>query len=226
MSERFSSILDQHSDDQNDNSYRDSVELVQQGWMSLLNEPSIGNAIRPKSWGPACWRFLDCLAFSYPCTPSHEQQADMAEFFHALKKVLPCYSCRTDFTKMMDEDPIERHLHSREALTRWLNGKHNNVNRKLGTTTMPYPVYVSNFVSEAPMNFQRTWTVSQLSQGRGGGQAAGLTGAQSSGPEKASWATPVLVIVMSVGLFLGLMTLMGHGRSARYGMGEKKTQEV
>jgi len=118
-------------------------------WMQLLNQSSIPNAISPKSWGPACWRFLDCLAFSYPLTPSLDQQEKMAAYFHALKHVLPCYSCRRDFTRMMEEDPIERHLHSREALSRWLNDKHNAVNQKLGASVLPYPQYVAEFIGSS-----------------------------------------------------------------------------
>jgi len=114
-------------------------------WQEILSQPNIGNAIRPKEWGPSCWKFLDCLVFSYPLNPTEEQQAAMASFFHSLKNVLPCYSCRVDFTRMMEKQPIESHLHSREALARWLHEQHNNVNRKLGTPTISFEQYVLKF---------------------------------------------------------------------------------
>jgi len=112
---------------------------------AILNRPNIANAIRPKEWGPACWKFLDCLVFSYPLVPSEEQQAAMATYFHSLKNVLPCYSCRVDFTRMMEQDPIENHLHSRESLARWLHQKHNQVNEKLGKPTISFEHYVMQF---------------------------------------------------------------------------------
>jgi hypothetical protein len=119
-------------------------------WLTILNQLHIGEAIRPKTWGPQCWHFLDCLVFSYPIAPDADEQADMAAYFHALKKMLPCYSCRRDFTQMMEDDPIERHLHCRESLARWLHEKHNRVNRKLGKPEMAFEDYVTTFVQRQP----------------------------------------------------------------------------
>ena len=48
---------------------------------------------------------------------------------------------------MLEEDPIERHLHSREALARWLNEKHNIVNQKTGKPHVSFENYVESFVA-------------------------------------------------------------------------------
>jgi hypothetical protein len=177
-------------------------------WMQLINQPNISNAIRPKSWGPSCWRFLDCLAFSYPCTPSPDQQANMGAFFHALKNVLPCYSCRHDFTKMMELDPIERHLHSRESLTRWLNDKHNQVNHKLGSETMPYNVYVTEFISGQKHHSSFLSSMPTLA-------AQVQDGANSKLAESNSgkMATIMVAVIMAAGLFFGLLSAMSKRRS-------------
>jgi hypothetical protein len=177
-------------------------------WMQLLNQDSIANAIRPKSWGPACWRFLDCLAFSYPATPSADQQANMAAFFHALKNVLPCYSCRTDFTRMMENEPIERHLHSRESLTRWLNDKHNQVNQKLGVSVVPYPVYVTEFCQYP---FTTDTIESSVSMLHGGQVHASSTSSPPAlCPDGNCGRTmgAVLIVVLAAGLVLGLISNM------------------
>jgi len=181
----------------------DDHAAVDQAWMQMLNQTSIGNAIRPKFWGPACWKFLDCLAFSYPATPSPEQQANMAAFFHALKNVLPCYSCRRDFTKMMEDEPIERHLYSRESLTRWLNDKHNQVNHKLGSPIVPYPIYVTNFCSTNSPNTSTTiqqWPLA-LSHGDDLTNGALVHGSKVS---SGKWIWILIIVLLSVGLFYGL----------------------
>lgn len=172
-------------------------------WMQLLNQTNIRNAIAPKAWGPACWKFMDCLAFSYPLTPSPEQQANMAAYFHALKNVLPCYSCRRDFTQMMDDDPIERHLHSREALSRWLNDKHNRVNQKLGTPTISYPEYVSNFISAT----QPTTTTRDTPLVMGAQAQAPPPPPQSSATA-GKWAALIVVL----GLILGVGVVLAKAQ--------------
>lgn len=114
-------------------------------WHTYLNQLVISDAIRPSNWGPPCWNFLDYLCFSYPIAPNAEEQQNMANYFNALKNVLPCLTCKTDFKQMLDEDPIDRHLHSREALTLWLLDKHNRVNSKLGKKQLSINDYVNHF---------------------------------------------------------------------------------
>lgn len=106
---------------------------------ALLDKSVIPQVVRPRHWGPQCWRFLHCVTLAYPkSSPTPQQQHEMREFFHALKHVLPCHSCRHDFAQMLEDDPIERHLQSREALSRWLVNKHNEVNIKTGVPVVAY----------------------------------------------------------------------------------------
>lgn len=98
----------------------------------FLNQFSIAEAIKPNNWGPQCWGFLDHVAFSFPIAPNATEQQHVYDYFHSLKNVLPCVTCKNDFAKMLEEDPIDRHLHCREALVLWLLDKHNKVNIKLG----------------------------------------------------------------------------------------------
>lgn len=119
-------------------------------WMDILNKPHIGEAIRPAEWGPSCWHFTDCLIFSYPVVPSPEDQKRMLQYFELLKELLPCYSCRKHFQRMMKEDSVERHLYSREALARWWHEKHNMVNERLGKPQWPFHKYVTEFSQHQP----------------------------------------------------------------------------
>ena len=107
---------------------------------------------------------------------------------------------------MMEDEPIERHLHSRESLTRWLNDKHNRVNQKLGTQIMPYPVYVTRFCSDHRGACGETIsnTIQQpfISQGAQVGTPAGR------------WGVLILVVLLAAGLFFGLTSLKrkSHGK--------------
>ncbi len=105
---------------------------MENNWEKILNQPSIPHVIKPKTWGPPLWAFLHCLALAYPLHPSMEEQANMHRYFHAMKNVLPCHVCKVDFNRMMEDDPIEYHLDSREKLCRWIVDKHNQVNAKTG----------------------------------------------------------------------------------------------
>jgi len=114
-------------------------------WHVYLNQFSIHEAIKPGHWGPPCWNFADYLCFSYPIAPTAEEQQNIANYFNALKHVLPCVTCKTDFKQMLEEDPIDRHLHSREALVLWILDKHNRVNSKLGKKQLRIDEYVDHF---------------------------------------------------------------------------------
>ena len=104
----------------------------------ILSRHTIHEIIKPRIWGPSCWTFLHHVALAYPLYPTDEDKAAVHRYFHALKEVLPCYTCKRDFAKMMDDDPIEFHLQSRESLCRWLHDKHNQVNAKTGAPTMEF----------------------------------------------------------------------------------------
>lgn len=105
---------------------------------NMLERPVITEIINPNHWGPSCWHFLHSVSLSYPLTPTEDEKKHMYNFFHALKHVLPCVTCKVDFAQMLEDDPIERHLQSRQALSRWLVDKHNAVNLKTGKPILSY----------------------------------------------------------------------------------------
>lgn len=103
-------------------------------------------------WGPPCWETMHAITFTYPTdNPTRQQKHEMSQFFYALADVLPCYKCRTHFKAMLDEHSIENHLSSRDALTRWLVDRHNDVNRRLGKPQVPY-----DFVAAKYSNYYAT----------------------------------------------------------------------
>ena len=82
-------------------------------------------------WGPSGWKFLHLLAEMMPVKLNKSEQTTMKEFMLSWRELLPCKYCRKSFTKYTTSYPIDPHLETRLALTRWLWVIHNKVNNKL-----------------------------------------------------------------------------------------------
>ena len=90
-------------------------------------------------WGPGLWNALHSITFDFPETPSDQDRQNYRNFFHSLKFVLPCSSCRDHFKKGIEEEmPIEPSLKSRDTITKWLVDFHNNVNKRLNKPEISY----------------------------------------------------------------------------------------
>lgn len=114
--------------------------------MNQLDQPVIANAIKPHVWGPGCWTLLHSVTLAYPLQPSSSDQIEMRDFIRSLSKVLPCYSCKQDFSAMLESDPVEPHLHSRRAFFQWLVKQHNTVNAKLGKPVLTPEAAIQQWV--------------------------------------------------------------------------------
>lgn len=77
-------------------------------------------------WGPAAWTFLHASTFAVPKQLSSEQQHAFKTFFTYLPEVLPCAVCREHYKQYVSRHPIQ--TSTREELSKWLVGVHNNVN--------------------------------------------------------------------------------------------------
>lgn len=92
-------------------------------------------------WGPGAWVFLHCITFAYPEHPSFSDKQAHRDFFHQMKYVLPCESCRQHYKLQIEQAlPIEPALENRDTLSRWCVELHNRVNMRLGKPTMSYEV--------------------------------------------------------------------------------------
>lgn len=91
----------------------------------------------PKVWGPILWRKLHTLTFKYPIKIDPNNPIDrkiqqtVKQLFMDLRNTIPCKKCRDSYRIFLKEMPIDPHLGSRDALTRWLYRLHNKVNAKL-----------------------------------------------------------------------------------------------
>ncbi|KAF8661255.1 hypothetical protein AX16_001358 [Volvariella volvacea WC 439] len=80
--------------------------------------------------GRATWTFLHTTAAYYPEKPTPTQRANMLALLRSLPILYPCKPCAMDFEADLSKHPPE--VSGREALSRWLCERHNEVNLKLG----------------------------------------------------------------------------------------------
>ncbi|VVC25938.1 ERV/ALR sulfhydryl oxidase domain [Cinara cedri] len=85
-----------------------------------------------ESLGFCTWSLLHTMAAYYPDEPTLDQQNDINQFFKLLGRVYPCEMCARDFAQLITFRPPV--TSSQEALSDWLCGIHNQVNKKIGKT--------------------------------------------------------------------------------------------
>jgi hypothetical protein len=96
-------------------------------------------------WGPSAWQFLHAATFAYPEEPTKEHKEAARNLFKSLKLMLPCGDCCTHYCSGFDGDPVDNHLHSRDALSRWLVAFHNKVNVRLGKPEVSFDMVQAQF---------------------------------------------------------------------------------
>lgn len=89
-----------------------------------------------KVWGPHMWFSLHSITFTYPFSPSNEDKEMIIEFFTSLKTILPCITCQLNYTKNLQDLPIQ--TGNRKQLVHWLIDLHNKVNIETGKATISY----------------------------------------------------------------------------------------
>jgi hypothetical protein len=88
-------------------------------------------------WGPGMWNALHSITFDFPENATEQDRQNYRIFFHSLKYVLPCASCREHYKQGIENDmPIE--LDNRDSISRWLVNFHNSVNKRLGKPEVSY----------------------------------------------------------------------------------------
>jgi len=86
---------------------------------------------------------MDFIAWNYPVQPTEEEKKTVKTFFHTIAQLLPCASCRDDFSKLLKSYPID--TVNRDSLTRWLVEAHNRVNERLGKPRLSYEVVANKY---------------------------------------------------------------------------------
>lgn len=82
-------------------------------------------SIEPKIWGPSAWSTIHTTALFADSTKKY---TDFQVFISGLSELLPCSSCREDFTLYVKRNPVTA------PAFEWTVRLHNHVNKKLGKT--------------------------------------------------------------------------------------------
>uniref|UniRef100_A0A6C0BN35 thiol oxidase n=1 Tax=viral metagenome TaxID=1070528 RepID=A0A6C0BN35_9ZZZZ len=90
--------------------------------------PNALSGLDIRVWGPALWKTLHTISFTYPKQPSAEDKHWYRTFYESLAHVLPCVKCRSHWAQLLRDFPIR--LDSRQALSEWVVEAHNQVNER------------------------------------------------------------------------------------------------
>lgn len=77
----------------------------------------------PNQWGPDTWRFLHILTFQ-----SHASLQELKTFFHNIKYLLPCPTCRKNYDLHVTQVPFPE---NKKQIPKWLIKIHNRVNESV-----------------------------------------------------------------------------------------------
>jgi hypothetical protein len=92
-----------------------------------------GNGFNVHIWGGLIWNSLHIISFNYPVNPTEEDKDHYHQYLMSLKHVLPCKSCRDNYTKNLIQSGYSRSkLKDRDTFSRYVYDLHNTVNLMLG----------------------------------------------------------------------------------------------
>ena len=90
------------------------------------------NGMLTTVWGPPLWHFLHLMSFNYPVKPTKKQKSDYKRFICDLRNVLPCKTCRDNFVKHLEKNPIDDAMKNRNTFSRYIYCMHEKINKYLG----------------------------------------------------------------------------------------------
>ena len=85
-------------------------------------------------WGPCAWLFLHCISMNY--NPIYKNEYYM--FFKYMQYILPCKTCRDNYSVYIKKYLRIKHFKSRQTLTMWVFKLHNYILNKTGKNLL-YP---------------------------------------------------------------------------------------
>jgi hypothetical protein len=85
----------------------------------------------PKIWGPHYWFFLHTISMSYPLHPNAVTKKKYYDFVQNIPLFIPVESIAGEFSKLLDQYPVQPYLDNKESFIRWVWFIHNKINKKL-----------------------------------------------------------------------------------------------
>lgn len=107
----------------------------------------------PKIWGPHYWFFLHTIAMSYPIHPNAVTKKKYYDFVQNIPLFIPVESMAGEFSKLLDQYPVQPYLDNRESFIRWMWFIHNKINKKLEKPLISLnDFYVKYYEEYKPIN--------------------------------------------------------------------------
>jgi hypothetical protein len=104
--------------------------------------------LNPEIWGPHYWHFLHTIALCYPHHPNEVTKKKYYEFIQNIPTFIPVESIASDFSKLLDEYPVNPYLDSRDSFIRWIHFIHNKINEKLEKPALSFNDFYVNYYEE------------------------------------------------------------------------------
>lgn len=107
----------------------------------------------PKIWGPHYWFFLHTIAMSYPLHPNAVTKKKYYDFVQNIPLFIPVESMAGEFSKLLDQYPVQPYLDNKESFIRWMWFIHNKINKKLEKPQISLnDFYVKYYEEYKPVN--------------------------------------------------------------------------
>ncbi len=107
----------------------------------------------PKVWGPHYWFFLHTIAMSYPLHPNAVTKKKYYDFVQNIPLFIPVESIAGEFSKLLDQYPVQPYLDNKESFIRWMWFIHNKINKKLEKPQISLnDFYIKYYDEYKPMN--------------------------------------------------------------------------
>ena len=94
--------------------------------------------LTPKIWGPPMWESMHMISFAYPNNPNDETKQKYKNYYQSLTNVLPCDTCRKEYSKLITNGPLEltdNLFKNRYTVTKWVYDLHEAVNKRLNVVS-------------------------------------------------------------------------------------------
>lgn len=111
--------------------------------------------MNPSIWGESAWLLIHSTALNLPVSPSTETKENYKNFYYNLQYTLPCDNCKSHYSQIIQENPIDEYLISRDHLFYWTWKIHTLVNSNTDTTNASYSSVIRKYNRLYSMNISQ-----------------------------------------------------------------------
>ena len=109
--------------------------------------------LNPNIWGPKYWFFFHTITLNYPNYPNSVTKKKYYDFVQNIPLFIPVESMAGEFSKLLDQYPVQPYLDNKESFIRWMWFIHNKINKKLEKPQISLnDFYVKYYEEYKPIN--------------------------------------------------------------------------